>query len=126
VTVRVGRYLGVAAAVAAVAALVGLGLEGPVRRAVWAGAGLAFGLQAVCFSALAWAARRGPAGFLAGWAAGIALRLVAVGVVAWVRVDAWGLARGPALAALGSVLFALVLLEAVALKPLRGAGVARA
>lgn len=78
------------------------------------GAGLALGVQSVCYGALLRAARR-PGGFLGAWAAGVLVRLAALAAFGFWGTAAVGLKETPALLGMAAVLFALLLLEPLGL-----------
>jgi hypothetical protein len=84
-------------------------------RAVWFAAGLAYVVQLAAFAALV--AVRGRADlFLVGWLAGLLLRFLAVGVVAfWLSRDSV-LPRAPALLSLVAFVFVLLMLEPLFLR----------
>lgn len=124
--VSVFRYGLAVAAVVLAAAVVGLGFPARARLSVWAGAGLALGVEAICFAALVRGVRRGGSSFLGAWAGGILLRFAALLVAQAWAVGALGLEPAPALFTMAGALFLLALLEAVALRPVGRAEAAHA
>jgi hypothetical protein len=105
------RYAGVAALLTAgVVAATWTWLDPSGRRGILLAAGTALPLQLVLFGLLL-GRRAGTPGFLAAWAGGTVLRLLAVGGVGWVvwaRDDVDPLS---ALVGLAGLLFVLLLLE---------------
>lgn len=89
-------------------------VDGAEPAAVWLAAGLAWGVQLVAFWALL-ATRRG-AGFMVGWAGGMALRFAAVGAVALWLTRTESFDPGTALVSLVGFVFVLVLLEPLFLR----------
>lgn len=84
-------------------------------QAVWVGAGVAYGVQLIAFALLLWL-RPQPQLFMIGWLGGMALRFMALAVVAfWVsRTDA--LPRATTLVSLVGFVFLLLLLEPLFLR----------
>lgn len=117
--VLAGRYAWAAVVVGLAAAVIGWAFPPESRSSVWTGAAVALGVQSVCFVAFWIGATRGGSGFLAAWASGMALRFAALAALGLWGVEALDLRTAPALLSLGAVLFVLVLLEAVALRPRR-------
>ena len=115
--VLAGRYGWAAAAVGLAAGFIGWAFPPESRSSVWTGAAAALVVQSVCFVVLWIGVRRGGSSFIAAWASGMVLRLAALGMLGLWGVEALGLRAVPALLTLGAVLFVLVLLEAVALRP---------
>ncbi|UCC73412.1 MAG: hypothetical protein JSV86_02270 [Gemmatimonadota bacterium] len=108
-------YVGTAAAfVGLPALLISFMSEPPARSGIWAGLAAAWLVQAAAFAILIAATRRRAKLVVAGWVAGTLLRLVMVGLVAWLTLG--GILRLPAeptLVALVIALFGLLLLEPV-------------
>jgi hypothetical protein len=109
-------YAAVALAVVLPGAAVASLLSGPgAGRAVWFAAALAYVLQLLAFAALV-AVRERSDLFLLGWLAGLLLRFVAVGVVAfWLSRDPV-FPRAPALLSLVAFVFVLLMLEPLFLR----------
>lgn len=83
--------------------------------AVWFGAAIAWLLQQASFAALVGVRERAEL-FLIGWAAGIAVRFGAVGVMAfWLARDEF-VPRAPALYSLVTFVFVLLLMEPLFLR----------
>lgn len=90
-------------------------LDGPgIARAVWVSAGFAVLVQLAAFG-LTLATR--PANVVAGWGAGMIIRLMALAVYGLLVVKAMGLEMEPALLSLAGFLFVTTLIEPVFLKP---------
>jgi hypothetical protein len=83
--------------------------------AIWFAAGLAYTLQLVAFAALV-AVRDRHHLFLLGWMAGMVLRFLAVGVVAYWLTHDPVFPRGTALISLVGFVFLLLLLEPLFLR----------
>jgi hypothetical protein len=111
-----GLYAAVALAVALVGgALATLLLDAAAARAVWFAAGVAWLVQLAAFAGLLLVRERNEL-FLLGWLLGLALRFIAVGLVAfWLSRDPV-LPIRPALLSLVAFVFVLVLLEPVFLR----------
>lgn len=96
------------------ALLISLMFEPPARFGIWAGSASAWLVQALAFALLIVATEHRSKLVFAGWTAGTMLRLVGVGVLAWLTLGGiLGLPAEPTLVALVVALFALLLLEPV-------------
>lgn len=96
------------------ALLISLMFEPPARFGIWAGSASAWLVQALAFALLIVATEHRAKLVFAGWTAGTMLRLVGVGVLAWLTLGGiLGLPAEPTLVALVVALFALLLLEPV-------------
>lgn len=106
-------YAGVSlGAVAALAAGGSLLLEGAARQAMLVSAAVAWVLQLIAFAALV-AVRAKPRLFIMGWAGGMGLRGLALGVLAWAGSRLAAPSLTPLLVSFVAFLFVLVLLEPV-------------
>lgn len=85
-----------------------------VTRAVWVSAGVALVVQLGAFT-LARAAQ--PANVVAGWGAGMLLRMLALAIYGLLVVRALGLEMQPALLSLAGFFFITTVIEPVFLKP---------
>lgn len=85
-----------------------------VAKAVWVSAGVAVAVQLAAFG-LTRATQ--PANVVAGWGAGMIIRLMALAVYGLLVVRALGLVMEPALLSLAGFLFVTTLIEPVFLKP---------
>ena len=85
-----------------------------VGRAVWMSAVVAVAVQLAAFG-LTRATQ--PANVIAGWGAGMIIRLAALAVYGLLVVKALGLPMGPALLSLAAFFFVTTLIEPVFLKP---------
>ena len=95
------------------ASVVGFLFEPQVRLGIWAGLGAAWLVQLAAFALLLAAAGRRADLVVAGWTAGTVLRLLVLGLLAWLSLGGvLGLPAEPTLLALVFGLFALLLLEA--------------
>ena len=83
-------------------------------RSVWTSAGIAVAVQLVAF-ALTRASQ--PANVMAGWGAGMIVRVLALAVYGLLVVKALGLVTVPALMSLAGFFFVTTLIEPVFLKP---------
>jgi len=83
-------------------------------RSVWISAAFAVAVQLAAFGLTRVTQ---PANVIAGWGAGMLLRVMALAVYALLVVKALGLAMGPALLSLAGFFFVTTLLEPVFLKP---------
>lgn len=101
--------------VAVLAGLVSLATGAAADRAIWVSAGVAWALQLAAFAALV-AVRGQQTLFIAGWAGGMGLRGLALGVLAWVSTRTGAFPPEPLLVSFVAFLFLLVLLEPVFLK----------
>lgn len=101
--------------VAAAAGGASLAAAGAADRAIWLSAGVAWVLQLVAFAALV-LVRGKNALFIAGWAGGMGLRGVALGVLAYVGTRTTAFPMEPLLVSFVGFLFLLVILEPVFLK----------
>ncbi len=99
----------------AVCAVVTMVVDPSDRSAVWFGAGLGYVLQLAAFGALQ-AVRGNPQLFMLGWAAGIGLRFLAVGAVAFWVMRTNVLPPQAALLSLVGFLVLLLFLEPVFLR----------
>jgi hypothetical protein len=88
--------------------------DAEVGRAVWMSAGFAVAVQLAAFG-LTRATQ--PANVMAGWGAGMIVRLASLAVYALLVVKSLGLVMGPALLSLAAFLFVTTLIEPVFLKP---------
>ena len=96
------------------ALLISFMFEPPARFGIWAGSAVAWLVQVLAFAMLIAATQRRAKLVLAGWTAGTMLRLVGVGILAWLTLGGiLGLPAEPTLVALVAALFALLLLEPV-------------
>ncbi len=113
---RFAQFAGVTAAVVLVLAWgATLVMKDPeVVRAVWISAAFAVAVQLAAFG-LTRATQ--PANVIAGWGAGMIIRLAALAVYALPVVKSLGLPMGPALLSLATFLFVTTLIEPVFLKP---------
>ena len=108
-------FTGVTALVVLVLAwVITLLLPRDAARSVWISAGTAVVVQAAAF-ALTRATQ--PANVMAGWGAGMIIRVMALAAYALLAVKALGLVIGPALLSLAFFLFVTTLIEPVFLKP---------
>lgn len=116
-------YAGISALLVSVSALlVGFLFEPQVRLGIWAGLGSGWLVQLAAFAILVAAAGRRPKLVVAGLTAGTFLRLVVLGLLAWLSLGGMlGLPAEPTLLALASGLFALLLLEPVVFRHRLGA-----
>lgn len=108
-------YAGMSAALVGLSALlIGLTFETPARYGVWAGLAVAWTVQATAFAILI-AATSGRAQLVfAGWTAGTFLRLLVVGLLAWLTLGGIvGVPAEPTLLSLVIAIFVLLLLEPV-------------
>lgn len=101
--------------VAGVAAGVSLATDAAADRAIWVSAGVAWSLQLAAFAALL-AVRGQPTLFIAGWAGGMGLRGLALGLLAYAGTRTAAFPLEPLLVSFVAFLFLLVLLEPVFLK----------
>ncbi len=101
--------------IAVLAGGLSLAMGAAADRAIWLSAGVAWALQLGAFAALV-AVRTQPSLFIAGWAGGMGLRGVALGVLAWVSTRATVFPAEPLLVSFVAFVFLLVLLEPVFLK----------
>ena len=101
--------------VAAAAGGVSLATGADADRAIWLSAGVAWGLQLAAFAGLV-AVRGRHSLFVAGWAGGMGLRGLALGVLAYVGARTSAFPMEPLLVSFVAFLFVLVLLEPVFLK----------
>jgi hypothetical protein len=85
-----------------------------VARAVWVSAAVAVAVQLAAFG-LTRATQ--PANVIAGWGAGMIIRLAALAVYGLLGVKSLGLPMGPALLSLAAFFFVTTLIEPVFLKP---------
>jgi hypothetical protein len=83
-------------------------------RAVWVSAGVAVLVQLAAFG-LTRATQ--PANVVAGWGAGMIVRVMALAAYALLVVNSLGLSMGPALLSLAGFFFVTTLIEPVFLKP---------
>ena len=96
------------------ALLISFMFEPPARFGIWVGSAVAWLVQVLAFAMLIAATQRRAKLVLAGWTAGTMLRLVGVGILAWLTLGGiLGLPAEPTLVALVAALFALLLLEPV-------------
>lgn len=113
---RFGMFAGVTAAVILALAW-GLTLVMPdpaVVRSVWISAAFAVLVQLAAFG-LTRATQ--PANVIAGWGAGMIVRVMALALYALLVVKALGLVMGPAMLSLAGFFFVTTLIEPVFLKP---------
>jgi hypothetical protein len=113
---RFAKFAGVTVAVVLVLAF-GLTLvmkDAQVARAVWMSAAFAVAVQLAAFG-LTRATQ--PANVIAGWGAGMIIRVAALAVYALFVVKSLGLPMGPALLSLAAFFFVTTLIEPVFLKP---------
>lgn len=104
------------------ALVVGIVFEAQVRLGIWAGLGSAWLVQLAAFAILVAAAGRRAKLVVAGWTAGTVLRLLVLGLLAWLSLGGMlGLPAEPTLLALVSGLFALLLLESAVFRHRLGA-----
>lgn len=108
-------YVGVSALLVTVsAALAGFWLATPDRQGVWIGLAAAWLVQAAAFGLLLSAARRKATLVVAGWTAGTLLRIMVLGLLAWLTLSGeLALPPAPTLLALVAGLFGLLVLEPV-------------
>lgn len=85
-----------------------------VAHAMWMSAAVAVAVQLAAFG-LTRATQ--PANVIAGWGAGMIIRLAALAVYGLLGVKALGLPMGPALLSLAAFFFVTTLIEPVFLKP---------
>ncbi len=113
---RFAKFAGVTAAVVLVLAWGAmLVMKDPeVRRAVWMSAAFAVAVQLAAFG-LTRATQ--PANVIAGWGAGMIIRVAALTVYALLVVKSLSLPMGPALLSLAAFFFVTTLIEPVFLKP---------
>ena len=83
-------------------------------RAVWVSAGVAVLVQ---FAAFGLTRATQPANVVAGWGAGMILRVMALAAYALLVVSSLGLLMGPALLSLAGFFFVTTLIEPVFLEP---------
>ena len=90
-------------------------VRGPdVSRAVWVSAGVAIAVQLAAFGLTRVTQ---PANVVAGWGAGMIIRMMALAVYALLVVRALGLVMAPALISLAGFFFVTTMIEPVFLKP---------
>lgn len=108
-------YAGTSALLVGLSALlIGLQFEPPARYGVWAGLAAAWLVQAAAFAVLIAATNRRAQLVLAGWTAGTFLRLLVVGLLAWLTLGGTlGVPAEPTLISLVVAIFGLLLLEPV-------------
>jgi hypothetical protein len=88
--------------------------DAAASRAVWVSAGVAVLVQLAAFG-LTRATQ--PANVVAGWGAGMIIRVMALAAYALLVVNSLGLLMGPALLSLAAFFFVTTLIEPVFLKP---------
>jgi len=120
---RWALYAAISALLVGFSALaVGFVFEPQVRLGIWAGLGSAWLVQLAAFAILLAAAGRRAKLVVAGWTAGTVLRLVVLGLLAWLSLGGnLGLPAEPTLLALAFGLFALLLLESAVFRHRLGA-----
>lgn len=108
-------YAGTSALLVGLSALlIGILFEPPARYGVWAGLAVAWLVQAAAFAILIAATSRRAQLVLAGWTAGTFLRLLVVGLLAWLTLGGTlGIPAEPTLISLVIAIFGLLLLEPV-------------
>jgi hypothetical protein len=108
-------YAGASALLVGLSALlIGLQFEPPARYGVWAGLAAAWAVQGAAFAILIAVTSRHAKLVLAGWTAGTFLRLLVIGLLAWLTMGGiLGIPAEPTLISLVIAIFGLLLLEPV-------------
>ena len=108
-------YAGTSALLVGLSALlIGILFEPPARYGVWAGLAAAWLVQAAAFAILIAATSRRAQLVFAGWTAGTFLRLLVIGLLAWLTLGGTlGVPAEPTLISLVIAIFGLLLLEPV-------------
>jgi hypothetical protein len=96
------------------ALLIGFEFEPPARHGIWAGLAAAWVVQAAAFAILIAATGRRAKLVLAGWSAGTFLRLLVIGLLAWLTLGGTlGIPAEPTLISMVIAIFGLLLLEPI-------------